>query len=112
VPFHPDSGLREILKEAIEKSTHPEAIIVTPSGKRILNRKLAGYHFPKLVGAAKVPKIRFHDLRHTFASWYMIEVGDIWSLKGILGHVDVQTTQRYAHLSQRHHKMPILSWNV
>lgn len=74
--------------------------------KRVLNRKLAGYHFSKLVAGAQVPKIRFHDLRHTFASWYMIEVGDIWSLKGILGHVDVQTTQRYAHLSDRHQKMP------
>lgn len=112
VPFHPDSGLKEILKKAIEKSTHPEAIVVTNNGTRVLNRKLAGYHFPKLVKAAKVPKIRFHDLRHTFASWYMIEVGDIWSLKGILGHVDVQTTQRYAHLSQRHQKMPAMSWGL
>ncbi len=42
----------------------------------------------------------------------MIEVGDIWSLKGILGHVDVQTTQRYAHLSQRHQKMPAFSFHV
>jgi len=63
-----------------------------------------------VVKRAGVPIIRFHDLRHTFASWYMIEVGDIWSLKGILGHVDVQTTQRYAHLSQRHQRMPILPW--
>jgi len=36
----------------------------------------------------------------------MIEVGDIWSLKGILGHVDIQTTQRYAHLSLSHQKVP------
>ncbi len=112
VPFHPESGLKELLKAAIEKSPHPEAIIVTPAGTRVLNRKLSGYHFNKLVRLSQVPKIRFHDLRHTFASWYMIEVGDIWSLKGILGHVDVQTTQRYAHLSQRHQKMPALSWSL
>jgi integrase len=110
VPFHPDSGLKEVLKAAMERSRDPEAIVVTPTGSRVLNRKLAGYHFNKLVERAQVPKIRFHDLRHTFASWYMIEVGDIWSLKGILGHVDVQTTQRYAHLSQRHHRVPILNW--
>lgn len=110
VPFNPDSGLKDLLREAIEKSAHPEAIVVTRTGARVLNRKLAGYHFPKLVAAAKVPEIRFHDMRHTFASWYMIEVGDIWSLKGILGHVDVQTTQRYAHLSDRHQKMPVLAW--
>ncbi len=112
VPFHPDSELKVILKEAMERSTHSEAIVVTRTGTRVLNRKLSGYHFNKLVELAHVPKIRFHDLRHTFASWYMIEVGDIWSLKGILGHVDVQTTQRYAHLSQRHQKMPAFSFHV
>ena len=70
----------------------------------------ATHHLNKVIKAAGVPEIRFHDLRHTFASWYMIEVGDIWSLKGILGHVDIQTTQRYAHLSQSHQKVPTLSW--
>ncbi len=94
------------------RSRHPEAIVATKSGTRVLNRKLSGYHFNKLVELVQVPKIRFHDLRHTFASWYMIEVGDIWSLKGILGHVDVQTTQRYAHLSQRHQKMPAFSFHA
>ncbi|NDC25007.1 MAG: hypothetical protein EBZ49_12910 [Proteobacteria bacterium] len=38
----------------------------------------------------------------------MIEVWDIWSLKGILGHLDIQTTQRYPHLSQSHQKVPNL----
>jgi hypothetical protein len=42
----------------------------------------------------------------------MIEVGDIWSLKGILGHVDIQTTQQYAHLSQSHQKVPTLKWSL
>lgn len=110
VSFHPSSPLKALLQEAVEKSSHSEAIFVTPKGERVSARKLAGHHFKKEVVRAKVPLIRFHDLRHTFASWYMIEVGDIWSLKGILGHVDVQTTQRYAHLSQKHQRMPVLPW--
>ena len=40
----------------------------------------------------------------------MIEVGDIWSLKALLGHADIQTTQRYAHLSERNYRLPVLSW--
>jgi integrase len=112
VPFHPNSPLCGFLKQAVEQSTHREAILLTPTGERVSARKLAGYHFRKEVARANVPLIRFHDMRHTFASWYMIEVGDIWSLKGILGHVDVQTTQRYAHLSQKHQKMPVLPWMV
>ena len=40
----------------------------------------------------------------------MIEVGDIWNLKGILGHVDVQMTQRYAHLSSQRQVVLPMSW--
>lgn len=85
-------------------SPHPEAIIVTRNGNRLLNRRLAGGHFALVTKRAGVPKIRFHDLRHTFASWYMLEVGDIWSLKDVLGHRDIQTTQRYAHITAKHQK--------
>jgi len=43
--------------------------------------------------------IVFHDLRHTFASHWMMKGGDIYKLKNILGHSDIKMTQRYAHLS-------------
>lgn len=44
-------------------------------------------------------KIRFHDLRHTFAS-YLASSGkvDIYTLKTLLGHKTISMTQRYAHL--------------
>lgn len=43
--------------------------------------------------------IRFHDLRHTYAS-YLASSGkvDIYTLKELLGHSDITMTQRYAHL--------------
>jgi integrase len=112
VYFHPKSDLKAVLQEAIAQSPQKEAIFVTELGVRVRPRRLAARHFQRMIARAEVPRIRFHDLRHTFASWYMIEVGDIWSLKGILGHVDVQTTQRYAHLSAKHQKMPVLSWTM
>lgn len=43
--------------------------------------------------------IRFHDLRHTFASHWMMKGGDLFKLQRILGHSDTKMTQRYAHLS-------------
>ena len=53
---------------------------------------------------AGVKIIRFHDLRHTFGSHYMMNGGNIYDLKEILGHSDIKTTMRYAHLSPNHLK--------
>lgn len=110
VGFSPDSDLRAALGEAILRSPDPEAIFVNSVGRRIHPTKLRCKEFPKVVRAAMVPRIRFHDLRHTFASWYMIEHDNIFSLQKILGHADISTTQRYAHLSQQHLKIPTLCW--
>lgn len=41
----------------------------------------------------------FHSLRHTFASWWVIQGGDLYKLQAILGHSDPKITMRYAHLS-------------
>ncbi|MFA6236761.1 MAG: site-specific integrase [Bacteriovorax sp.] len=47
-------------------------------------------------------KITVHDLRHTFASNFMMNGGDIFELKDLLGHTDIKMTMRYAHLSRKH----------
>ena len=43
--------------------------------------------------------MRFHDLRHTFASQWVLKGGDLFKLQKILGHQSVQMTMRYAHLA-------------
>ncbi len=48
---------------------------------------------------AGIDRIRFHDLRHTFASHWMLKGGDLYRLQKILGHKSIAMTQRYAHLS-------------
>ena len=48
---------------------------------------------------AKLPDVHFHDLRHTAASWLVMKGADLIAMKEILGHHDLKTTQRYAHLS-------------
>jgi integrase len=48
--------------------------------------------------AAKLPDIRIHDLRHSFAS-IAVSGGDSLYLVGkVLGHRQARTTERYAHL--------------
>ena len=52
---------------------------------------------------SKIHKIfRFHDLRHTFASHFMMDGGNVYDLQKILGHTSLEMTQRYAHLSPEH----------
>lgn len=43
--------------------------------------------------------ITFHDLRHTFASHWMMSGGDLFKLQRILGHKSIEMTQRYSHLA-------------
>src|SRR6185369_1975523 len=38
-----------------------------------------------------------HVLRHTFASHFMMNGGNILVLQKILGHTDIKMTMRYAH---------------
>ncbi|WP_091003354.1 MULTISPECIES: tyrosine-type recombinase/integrase [Pantoea] len=43
-----------------------------------------------------------HVLRHTFASHFMMNGGNILVLQRILGHTDIKMTMRYAHFSPEH----------
>ncbi len=43
--------------------------------------------------------IRFHDLRHTFATQWMMTGGNFFTLQQILGHASPQMTMRYAHFA-------------
>ena len=47
---------------------------------------------------AKLEGLRFHDLRHTFASWWVQRGGKLLVLRDILGHATLQMVERYAHL--------------
>ena len=43
-----------------------------------------------------------HVLRHTFASHFMMNGGNILVLQKILGHTDIKMTMRYAHFAPEH----------
>lgn len=60
--------------------------------QEVLHRVLARAGFPKnYVGQ--------HGLRHTFASMWMLQGGDLFRLQRVLGHLTPRMTQRYAHLA-------------
>ena len=48
---------------------------------------------------AGLPEVRIHDLRHSFASMLINQGRSLYEVQRILGHTQIKTTQRYAHLS-------------
>ena len=68
--------------------------------------KLSSEYFVDWINKLNLPIITFHGLRHTFASWYMKRGGDIWQLMKFLGHSNISTTMRYAHLSSDIKRVP------
>jgi len=64
--------------------------------------------FENAVETAGLDGFRFHDLRHHFASWYVMRGGSLQALKEILGHTPLAMTMRYAHLAPEHLRTEIL----
>jgi len=58
--------------------------------------------FENAMEAASIDDFTFHDLRHHFASWFVMRGGQLQALREILGHRDIKLTLRYAHLSPGH----------
>jgi len=49
--------------------------------------------FRKALARAGLSDLHFHDLRHTFASHWMMNSGDLYALKSILGHKSIAMTR-------------------
>ena len=57
--------------------------------------------------AAGMPKLRMHDLRHTFASLLINGGASLYAVQHLLGHCSPQMTGRYAHLSAQTQRIAI-----
>ena len=58
--------------------------------------------FRRIADKANIENVRFHDLRHTFASHLVMNGVDIRTVQELLGHANVTMTMRYSHLSPVH----------
>lgn len=55
--------------------------------------------FARARRAVGISDFRFHDLRHTAASWLRMKGADIHTVAQLLGHKDLRMAARYQHLS-------------
>ncbi len=93
--------------ELAEEIRHYPAVIdndriFPPKGGETSKRQRLEGSFEDLLDRAKIRDFWFHDLRHTFASWYMMNGGDLYELAKLLGHANIKMTERYAKLARKH----------
>ena len=53
--------------------------------------------FENSCNRAGIKSLRFHDLRHTFATRLVLAGVDLATVSKLLGHSSIQMTMRYAH---------------
>jgi len=54
-----------------------------------------------------IGKFRIHDLRHLCGTFMVMTGSDLETVRDILGHRDLSTTQRYLHMANEHKKSAI-----
>lgn len=96
IPF--GDAIRNDLLEAYNRRICD--FVLQLNGRMIDKSNLRNRYFYRDMKGSGVSRIRFHDLRHTYASHFMMSGGDLYALQAILGHSDSRMTQRYAHLSK------------
>lgn len=80
--------------------------VPVPEGGRATDKVFSGLEpgqvsmsFKRACRRAKIEDFRFHDLRHTAASWLRMKGADIHTVAQLLGHKDLRMAARYQHLS-------------
>ena len=75
--------------------------VFTYQSKKIL-QDFISKKFKKLVIKAGLnPKLTFHTLRHTFATWLVQKGVSIYKVSKLMTHSDLRVTQIYAHLQTK-----------
>ena len=92
--------LRLYCKQEHITNKHGYLFISNDKNSHINSKSIINY-FSTLKVAYNLDKnISFHTLRHSFATYYLMNGGNIISLKSMLGHAHLDTTNRYLHIAQ------------
>lgn len=94
--IHMSDTLRLFLENAERVS---EYVVTQPNGKKYKTFKDSWERARKSINK---PKLRLHDLRHTFASMLAMNGVDIYTISLMLDHSTIEMTKRYAHLAPDH----------
>lgn len=82
-----------------QKGKHSERVF-TYKGKPV--RRANGKAFRKALERADIEDFRWHDLRHTWATWHVQRGTPLEILQELGGWTDYKMVKRYAHYSHEH----------
>jgi integrase len=84
--------------KAQSKNTAPDALIFpSPKTGEVMGEPKNAWK--NVLKDAGIENFRWHDLRHTFASWLVMRGVDLNTVRELMGHTDMKMTMRYAHLA-------------
>jgi integrase len=86
-----------------------DLVFAHPQSGRPLDRTKLTRRFKAACVAAGVRPIRFHDLRHTFATRLAASGQPMRTIQEFLGHADSKTTQIYAHYAPSAHEVEMVN---
>ena len=88
-------ALREYLDARPEWAGEP--LFISKTGKRVHKRDVQRMVSNAARRADIEKKVTAHILRHTFATRFLRNGGDLATLQSVLGHANIETTSRYLH---------------
>ena len=83
----------------VPDSIEEDALFLSKYKKRMTEKAVTSV-ICRLRGKTGILNLSPHKLRHTFATWYIINGGDMFNLQLILGHEDIETVRKYVHLAR------------
>jgi integrase len=86
-----------------------DLVFAHPHTGNPVDRSKITKRFKEACVEAKVHKVRFHDLRHTFATRLAASGQPMRTIQEFLGHADSKTTQIYAHYAPSEHELQIVN---
>jgi len=90
----------KLLRSALEEAPEPKAFVFARAdGKAPMEIRK---HWYAAVEKAGIEDFRFHDLRHSAASYLAMNGATLAEIAEVLGHKTLQMVKRYAHLSDQH----------
>jgi site-specific recombinase XerD len=90
--------LRQLRNERRPAPTDP--VFCGLEGKRLQPTILAGIISRAAERAGLTKRVTAHPLRHTAATWLRQQTGDARLVAAYLGHADLSTVSRYAHVAE------------